>query len=112
MDGVKAGITVNGVPVKRFVLDTGANEAMVHAKVKVKLGDVSMKAHDKAITGISGTTTVMPRTAEALAIAIYTDDPAKEVHASSQFVVMEGESCPTFYSTTRPWHSWAYGPTR
>ena len=39
-------------------------------------------------------TTVMPRTAEALTVAIYTDDPPKEVHASSQFVVMEGESLP------------------
>ena len=39
VDGAKAGITVKGVPVKRVVLDTGANEAMIHVKVKTKLRD-------------------------------------------------------------------------
>ena len=48
VDGAKAGIAVNGVPVKRVVLDTGANEAMIHVNVKAKLGDVAMKANGKS----------------------------------------------------------------
>lgn len=91
LDGLPSRITLSGVPVKRVVLDSGANEAMVHSSIKQKLGDVVMQTDGKAITGISGQPTVMPRTQDELTVRLYTGDATKESFASSQFVVMSGD---------------------
>ena len=89
----QTGITLDGIPVRRVVLDSGANEPMIHTSVQAQR-KAALRPDGKTIIGISGQPVVMPRTEEQLTVRLYTGDAEKESAGAAQWVVMDGEDLP------------------
>ena len=92
LDGATANITVNGQPVKQVVLDLGGNEPMIHQRLIQTWADVN--PNGRRIVGITGAPHMMPRTVDALTVALFPDDSDKEALASDRMMVMQGDALP------------------
>ena len=93
LDGTQLGITLDGIPIRRVVLDSGANEPMIHRSVQAQR-KAALQADGKSIIGISGQPSLMPRTQEELTIRLHTGDHNKEASGIARWVVMDGKDLP------------------
>ena len=84
-------VTVNGMPTHHVVLHLGANEPMIHDRL-VQVGRISADPNGRMITNITRQPDMMPRTIDALEVAICPNDSAREAIAIDSMVVMSGDT--------------------
>ena len=84
-------VTVNGMPTHHVVLHLGANEPMIHDRL-VQVGRISADPNGRMITNITRQPDMMPRTIDALEVAICPNDSAREAIAIDSMVVMFGDT--------------------
>ena len=93
VDTAKVTVTVGGQTLKAVVADTGANKALLHARVLQRMEKDVPLAGTIAITNVSGGRTEMPCTARALPVSLAVG-PGTAITASTRFVICDGEDLP------------------
>ena len=92
VDGSEIPLTINGFPVRVMVLDSGADIDMLHQRVVDRM-HVPVNPKGFPITGITGQAHVMPRTVDAVEIALHQGSECETV-TRDHMIIMDGESLP------------------